>query len=233
MLPDIEWCDKVIVVDSQSSDDTREVAREHGAKVVDVPQVEPGEPFDHFRQDGVDAATNEWILNLDVDESIPNTLREELTLHIEKDEAEDIVETARVNYLGDRQMRGAGQWPDYGPTLFRRDAIRFQPITHAFADYRSDLIRRLPAQEELAIHHDFADSVLDHFRAQRRYAKIAGNYRDFKFRHLLSPPYGFYKRFLRQRGYRDGFAGLGISLCWAWYQAEVTVRSALTEAGTR
>ena len=145
LLPNVEWCDGVVIVDSQSSDGTREYARKNGAKVVDVPQVEPDESFDHFRQQGVDAADNEWILSLDADEWVPDTLQEELISHTERNEPADIVEAARINYLGDRKMQGAGQWPDYGSTLFRRDAIRFQPIPHRFANYQSDSVRRLPA----------------------------------------------------------------------------------------
>lgn len=226
LIPSISWCDEVILVDSHSTDGTRKIGQEHGAEVIDAPKTGPGEPFDHFRQLGVDKATENWVLYIDSDERIPHQLKQILLEHTKTADAADIVEAPRSNYLNGKELVGSGQWPDYTPILFRRDAIQFQPITHAFAEYQSDSVRRLPVQRELSIQHQFADSVLDHLRSQRRYAKIAGNHRPFRFRHLLSPFYGFYDRFVDKGGYRDGISGLGISLCWAWYQAEATVRSA-------
>lgn len=227
ILNHLDWCDEIIIVDSQSEDRTREIARKHNAVIVDVPAAGPGEPFDHYRQTGVGSATNEWILSIDADERIPQQLKSELTDHINRKDGADIVEAPRANHLQGQILFGSGQWPDYRPILFRVGSITFTKTPHSFWKYNSEAIRQLPADEEIAIQHKFADSLFDHWQAQRRYAKVTGRHRVFKFRHLLSPFYGLYERFIKEQGYTDGIAGVGISLIWAWYQTETTFRSAV------
>jgi glycosyltransferase involved in cell wall biosynthesis len=61
-----EVCDEVLVVDSQSSDRTREIAESLGAKVVVQPYLGDG-PQKAF---GPPIARNDWILSLDADERL-------------------------------------------------------------------------------------------------------------------------------------------------------------------
>lgn len=232
LLPSLGWCDAVILVDSKSTDSTRALAEAHGADVVDAPKAGPGEPFDHFRQRGVERADTRWILRLDADERIPDTLRDRLLDHTRRAEAEDILEAPRTNYLDGRPLEASNKWPDYVPVLFRRDAITFGETPHLFAEYRSEDVRQLPAERRLAVQHDFADSLLDHFRNQRRYAAIAGNQRQPKRHHFINPFTGFVSRMTTHEAWRDGIAGWGIALCWAWFHAEATVRSLLNDAET-
>ena len=59
-------CDEVLVVDSQSSDNTRELAEALGAKVVVQPYLGDG-PQKAF---GAPLASNDWILSIDADERL-------------------------------------------------------------------------------------------------------------------------------------------------------------------
>jgi tetratricopeptide (TPR) repeat protein len=59
--------DEIVVVDTGSTDRTVEIAREHGAKVLEHVWT------DHFaeaRNVGLEAATGDWILHLDADEAV-------------------------------------------------------------------------------------------------------------------------------------------------------------------
>jgi tetratricopeptide (TPR) repeat protein len=59
--------DEIVVVDTGSTDRTAEIAREHGAKVLEHAWT------DHFaeaRNVGLEAATGDWILHLDADEAV-------------------------------------------------------------------------------------------------------------------------------------------------------------------
>lgn len=65
---------EVIIVDSGSSDDTREVARNAGAKVIE--KAWEGNGFQ--KRNGENAATYEWLLDLDADEVLSTELQQQI-----------------------------------------------------------------------------------------------------------------------------------------------------------
>lgn len=70
--------DEIIIVDEESSDNTREIAKKMGAKVY----VEPHEEIFHItKQKAMDKAKCEWILQMDADEEVaPELAREIITV---------------------------------------------------------------------------------------------------------------------------------------------------------
>lgn len=69
--------DELIVVDEFSTDNTAEIARKLGARVVE----EPHHPIFHItKQKAIDLAKNEWILQLDADERVTPKLAKEIKL---------------------------------------------------------------------------------------------------------------------------------------------------------
>jgi glycosyltransferase involved in cell wall biosynthesis len=62
------WVDEIIVVDTGSTDRTREIAREMGAKVFDFPWTES---FSEARNESLRYATGDWILWVDADDTLP------------------------------------------------------------------------------------------------------------------------------------------------------------------
>ena len=73
-LDSLAFCDELIVVDSGSTDDTRERAAAHGARVL-------VRPFDGYRSQkayAVGLAQHDWVLCLDADERVTPALRDEI-----------------------------------------------------------------------------------------------------------------------------------------------------------
>jgi glycosyltransferase involved in cell wall biosynthesis len=120
-LENLGWADEIIVVDSHSTDRTAEIARKHKVKFCQVSRIGTGK----IKNMGIDKAENEWILNVDADERIPEKLRGEIQKILE-DPRFDGYYMPRKSFLGRRWIRGAGQWPDYNLRLFRKDKGRFQ-----------------------------------------------------------------------------------------------------------
>jgi len=67
----VAWADEVLVVDSESTDATREIARACGARVVCRPW--PG--FAAQKQFAAESAAHHWVFSLDADERVTEELR--------------------------------------------------------------------------------------------------------------------------------------------------------------
>src|SRR6266850_8167917 len=62
----VAWADEILVVDSESTDATRDVAAQCGARVI----LNPWPGFSAQKQFAVDAASHDWIFSLDADERV-------------------------------------------------------------------------------------------------------------------------------------------------------------------
>ena len=74
-LRSLAFCDELLVVDSHSADGTRDVARDHGARVIE--RDWPG--FRAQKEFALREASTDWVLNLDADERCSQTLIDEVT----------------------------------------------------------------------------------------------------------------------------------------------------------
>src|SRR5213592_4917442 len=74
----VSWADEILVVDSESTDATRDIAAECGARVINRPW--PG--FSAQKQFATDSAAHDWVLSLDADERVSSELSESIaSLH--------------------------------------------------------------------------------------------------------------------------------------------------------
>lgn len=74
-LESLRWCDEIIVVDSGSWDKTPDICREYGnCKVYTHPFPGYGEQ----KNFALEKASYDWILSVDADEVVTNSLREEI-----------------------------------------------------------------------------------------------------------------------------------------------------------
>lgn len=74
-LESLTWCGEIIVVDDESIDITREIAKELGAKVLVHPLEDD---FSQQRNYGLEMARGEWVLFIDADERITEDLKKEI-----------------------------------------------------------------------------------------------------------------------------------------------------------
>ncbi len=72
-LRSVSFCDELVVVDSHSTDSTRDIARSLGARVIE--RDWPG--YRTQKQFAVDTASSDWVLCLDADERVTPDLRSE------------------------------------------------------------------------------------------------------------------------------------------------------------
>jgi hypothetical protein len=114
---------EVYIVDSQSTDDTVEIARDHGAKVVQF-HYQGGWP--KKRQWAMDTLplTNDWILLLDADEVLTPALTAEMRRATDRPGIDGYSVLLRIYFLGRVLNHGdAGFWK---MSLFRRGKGRYE-----------------------------------------------------------------------------------------------------------
>src|ERR1700684_319172 len=68
------WADEIVVIDSNSTDNTAEIAAALGARVVQV----PFDGFGDLRNRAIEACRCDWIFSLDADERCTKEVRDEI-----------------------------------------------------------------------------------------------------------------------------------------------------------
>ena len=116
-LASLDFCDETILVDSHSTDRTRELAAARGARVIE--RDWPG--FGVQKQFAVDAARNDWVLCLDADERLSDALRSEILALAERGMGDrDGYEMPRLSEWFGTRMRRGGWYPDRQLRLYDR-----------------------------------------------------------------------------------------------------------------
>lgn len=105
-----DLADEIVVIDSQSTDDTREVAKANGARVIIVNE---SLGFGEKRQFAQQHVTCEWVIHLDADERIPDNLKDELKNKLLTAKDHEIFAIPRANHLFGERLNHCGWSPDY------------------------------------------------------------------------------------------------------------------------
>lgn len=119
------WAREVFVLDSGSTDKTREIAENMGARFVS----HPWEGYARQKNWGIDhlPITSPWVFILDADEAITPELREEVTRIVTQDTCQEsgFYINRYFVFLGKR-IRHCGYYPSWNLRLFRRGKARYE-----------------------------------------------------------------------------------------------------------
>ena len=108
-------CDELVVVDSGSTDRTRELCEARGARVV----VRPFDGFTTQKNFALDQAVHDHVLSLDADERLSPELQASI-LAAKADWQADGYDFNRLNFYGDKPIRSCGWYPDAKIRLWDR-----------------------------------------------------------------------------------------------------------------
>jgi glycosyltransferase involved in cell wall biosynthesis len=215
-LASVAWADEIVVLDSGSTDRTREIAESFHAKVF----VEPWKGFAGQKNSALAKATGDWILSLDADEELEPALAEEIRDTLAGNPTEAGFWIPRKNFFLGRWIRHGGFYPDPKLRLFRRGIGAFEDrLVH-------EDIRVQGATGKLRhplLHHAYPslDSYLEHMNrysslgAQMEAAKKASGFSFIDI--VIRPRLTLFYNYILRAGFLDGREGLLLHLYHANY----------------
>lgn len=218
-LESLAWADSLlVVVDDRTVDATAEVAARHGARVVLRPFVD----YPRQRNAALELADSDWVLFVDADEVATPELAEEVRRLVKGEEpAAAGYWVPRKNILFGRWVRYAGWSPDYQLRLLRRGfaSYREDRIVHELVELRGEA----GYLRNHLVHHNYA-TLGEFVDRQRGYASMEAvnmlrrGVRPRPQNYLLQPWRQFWRRYVRLKGYREGWLGLLLSLLLAYFE---------------
>ncbi|MEK6336431.1 MAG: glycosyltransferase family 2 protein [Acidobacteriota bacterium] len=210
----VAWTDEILVVDSESTDATREIAAGCGARVI----VNPWPGFAAQKQFAVNAARHDWILSLDADERVSPELEKSIKALREKDESllADGYRVARRAFYQGRWIRGGGWYPDYQLRLFRRARGSWgERLIHE--SFTLNPGARVETLRGDLLHYSMRDPAHHRRMIEERYAPLgarqmfADGKRTSRAAMALAGPLTYLRSLVLKGGWRDGKAGLTIA----------------------
>lgn len=233
---------RVIVVDSGSTDATREIAASSGAEVVEH-AWEGHAAQKNWALGHLDIGT-EWVLFLDADEYLLEETVAEMREAIRSDDAAGYELPRRYIFLG-KELRHAWWYPDYQLRLFRREGARCEDVQvheHMIVDGPVQQLRAPIMHENLkglsafvARHNRYSDleaAELANPASNRKRGSFTGSWAERRralkdrvwFRLPMRPVVRFLWLYFVKRGFLDGRRGLLFCYLIAMYDFLIDVK---------
>jgi glycosyltransferase involved in cell wall biosynthesis len=216
-LASLACCDEIIVVDSGSTDRTREIASSRGARVI----ARPWEGYSRQKNFAAAQASHNWILSIDADERLSIELADEI-VKWKKEPGLDGVARAcsmarRAFYLG-KWINHSGWYPDRKVRLYDRRHCQWEGTIHEDLTIDGNL---LELRGDL-LHFPFSNwehqkRTIDEYATlaakEARPRDVPGNL----FKLVFGPPLVFIKSFFFRLGFLDGWRGVVIAYAGGRY----------------
>jgi len=215
-LKSVKWADEVVVVDSYSTDNTVNLARQFTDKVflrkMDVEGI--------HRNYAYSLARNEWVLSLDADERASPELETELRELFTKPLEHKAYSIPIKTYVGKRWIRYSGWYPAPKVRLFDKRAFKYEEVEvhpRAFIQGSCGRLTKDIIHYSYRNFHDFFESLNNQTTLEakkwfneKRKISFLKMYRKFVDR--------FLKAYLLKKGFKDGLLGLVVSYGSGLYQ---------------
>ncbi len=203
---------EIIVVDSESTDQTAQIAKSLGATIVN--QAFAG--FGQQKNKAQSLATSEWVLNIDADERVTPELEKELRTFFQTGAATRIsgVYLPRKTWYLNRWIMHGGWYPNYLLRLSKKALSKWsEPHLHESLQVEGETVYFKHPLE----HYSFPNQR-SHILKNVEYASHAcgelkkRGKRPTLFDLTLRPYWKFIDSYLIKRGFLDGRAGFFIAI---------------------
>lgn len=203
-LKSVDFANEIIVIDSFSSDGTKEIALEHGCKVLE-------RKFDNFsnqKNHAISYATGDWILFIDADERVSQKLKNEILSEIEKNSHSGY----KLRFPHFYMNRFLYHKVDKVLRLVKNKNVKFSGDVHEKLQVEGSI----GSLNNFMIHYTYK-GLFHLIQKKDSYAWFQANTSLKKgkkatiFHLLFKPLYRFFSSYILKRGFLDGVPGLALA----------------------
>jgi len=208
-LESVKWADEIIVIDSESSDNTRQIANEYTPKVF----VKKWEGYVQQRKYSIEKTSYDWVLSIDADERVSDLLKLEIQELLNSDDRVNGYYIPRQNYFMNKVIKSCGWYPDYQMRFFNKNYVQLTDrkvhegfIVEGKTSYLKNHLIHFT-------HQNIADTIkkINEYSTLQALEKKDG--KRVKARNLvLNPLAAFLNHFISRKGFKDGIYGLMVSI---------------------
>ena len=202
------FSDDITVVDLESNDQTKDVIKKHKANLISHKRVEIVE---EIRQSSLKYAAHDYVLVIDPDEQLPQSLQTILQ-QVAKDGEYAGVEIPRKNFVFGKWIKHSRWWPDHQIRFVQKSKVSWPKYIHAKPDVKGDILELEPKEKYALIHENYT-SISDYLNRSFRYAESEASDaitqgKPITLQHTMKRSVSeFVSRFFFDQGYKDGMHG--------------------------
>ena len=246
-LKAVNWSDDVVVIDDGSADDTPELAKACGARVIPHKFISFADQRNWAMQHA--ELQHDWVLHLDADEVVTAELQHELR-RVLADAADDVVafRMCRKTMLLGQWLKYSDGFPVWIMRLVRPGRAHFQDCGHGEVAV-PEVSGVMGTVREPFLHYAFSKGLTDWIDRHNRYSTreaelelvtVSGlkwkqflssdkavrrsALRAFSRRLPFRPTFRFVYQYVLKRGFLDGRAGWTFSKMMAMYEGWIVMK---------
>jgi glycosyltransferase involved in cell wall biosynthesis len=197
--------DEMLVVDSFSTDRTREICESFGAKFIAV----KWKGYSGQKNHGNRLAAHDWILSVDADEALSDELRSAI-VEWKKSPVPAFARFNRLtNYCG-KWIRYCGWYPDQKLRIFNRKLALWEGEVHEKLHYdRNIAVTHLKGD---LLHYSYY-TMEEHIAQTNKFSSIGAKQLVERGKKVhaaklaISPAVKFFRNYVLKRGFMDGYHG--------------------------
>ena len=202
----IDVADEIVVVDSYSTDNTKEICLRHGVKFIENKFI------GHIEQKNfaLSQVSHEYVLSLDADEALSDNLKRNI-LKLKENFSSDGYYFNRLTHYVDQFIYRCGWDPDQKLRLFKKSKAEWSGSNPHDIIKMKEGSRQSYIQGDL-LHYSY-DSITDHVTQTNKFTTIAAKaafnagIKSSSFKIVSRPLLKFFKDYFLKRGFLDGRYG--------------------------
>lgn len=215
-LSKLWWCDEIIIVDSGSTDRTVAICKEYGCSVFH--RAFAG--FGAQKNYGVSKASHDWILCIDADEVLSDALIDEIQLELSEEEIKYAAFRIPLNLVFVNKVFKYGKESDATALRLFNKTMGYwdNAVVHETLEVKG----RSKTLKHKIFHYSYQDynqfiNKINLYSSLGAKKLLEGKSGKSKLLVLMAVPFNFFKYYILERNFLNGYKGLAWSAINTFY----------------